>query len=210
MAFRLNTFLPPEYYAGVRVRLGTAFEVDIGTFEDDRISRGTDFDNSTVATALAPATLLLDTEEPTPPEYEVLVYDRKHTRRLVAAVEIVSPRNKDRAEARDAFVSKCHAMLHQEVCVVIVDPVTERSPNLYAELAARIGAEPPTTANGSIYAVSCRGIARGGRWRVESWGHNLEIGQPLPTLPLWLTDRDWAPLELETTYEETCRGLRIT
>ena len=36
-----------------------------------------------------------------------------------------------------------------------------------------------------------------------------EIGSPLPTLPLWLTESLYVPLELETTYENTCRGLRI-
>ena len=36
------------------------------------------------------------------------------------------------------------------------------------------------------------------------------LGQPLPTLPLWLADNLAVPLELETSYEETCRILRIT
>ncbi|WP_020468768.1 DUF4058 family protein [Zavarzinella formosa] len=151
----------------------------------------------------------LDTEELTPPEYEVRVYDQRKTRRLVAAVEIVSPRNKDRAESRDAFVSKCHALLQEEVCVVIVDPVTERSANLYAELADRLGANAPTIAGNSIYAVSCRSLSFRDRHRVEAWQHTLEIGSPLPTLPLWLTDNLYVPLELEATYEDTCRGLRI-
>jgi hypothetical protein len=139
----------------------------------------------------------------------VRVYDEHHARRLVAAVEIVSPRNKDRPESRDAFVTKCQALLQQEVCVAIVDPVTERSANLYAELAARLGAAPPAIAAASIYAVSCRGIAARGRWRVEAWEHELAVGTPLPTLPLWLTETLYVPLELELTYEDTCRNLRI-
>ncbi len=153
--------------------------------------------------------LLLETDQLTPPEYEVRVYDQHHARRLVAVVEIVSPRNKDRPDSREAFVSKCHALLQQEVCVAIVDPVTERSANLYAELAARIGAAPPAIASALIYAVSCRGFVARGRWRVEAWEHELAVGSPLPTLPLWLTDSLYVPLELEATYEDTCRGLRI-
>ena len=116
--------------------------------------------------AAAP-TLLLETEELTPPEYEVRVYDQADSRRLVAAVEIVSPRNKDRTEARDAFASKCHAMLLEQVCVVIVDLVTTRSANLFAELA-RAGAKPPSVADEPIYAVSCR-VHKG--QRVETWEH---------------------------------------
>ena len=56
----------------------------------------------------------------------------------MAAVEIVSPGNKDRPESREAFVSKCHALLRQNVCVAIVDPVTERQANLYAELGRNV------------------------------------------------------------------------
>ena len=210
IAFRLNALLPPEYYSGVRVRLGTAVEIEIGTFENHESDGSLESNGGTaVATALAPPAVLLDTDTPTPPEYEVFVYDQRRDRRLVAAVEIVSPRNKDRSESRDAFVSKCHALIQQEVCVVIVDAVTDRSANLYRELAERIGAETPTTAIGSIYAVTCRGITQRGRWRVEAWGHDLAVGLPLPTLPLWISDRQWVPLELERTYEETCRGLRI-
>jgi hypothetical protein len=39
--------------------------------------------------------------------------------------------------------------------------------------------------------------------------HSLGLGQPLPTLPLWLADNLAVPLELEGSYEETCRALRI-
>ena len=35
------------------------------------------------------------------------------------------------------------------------------------------------------------------------------IDQPLPTLPLWLTDNLAVPLELDASCEETCRILRI-
>ena len=209
MAIRLNAILPPEYRSGVKIHLGTLVEVDTGAFELDtaRESDG-DFDTALAWEAAAP-TLLLDTEELTPPEYEVRIYDESMGRRLVAAVEIVSPRNKDRPAARDEFVSKCHALLQQGVCVAIVDPVTTRSANLYAELALRIGAKPPATAGESIYAVSCRSFHYRDRHRVEAWEHGLGIGDPLPTLPLWISDSKYVPLELERTYEETCRGLRI-
>lgn len=128
IAFRLNDLLPPEFRSGVKIHLGSLVEVDVGAFE--RENAGTSHNGSDVGAAIAwqaaAPTLLLDTDELTPPEYEVRVYDVSESRRLVAAVEIVSPCNKDRASARDAFVSKCHALLQEQVCVVIVDPVTER------------------------------------------------------------------------------------
>ena len=211
IAFRLNAILPPDYYSGVRVRLGTEVEIDIGTFGDDEPAPATPApSNGAAAPAWEPAgpTLLLETGAPAPPEYEVRVYDERRGRQLVAAVELVSPRNKDRPASRDAFVSKCHALIQQGVCVVIVDAVTERAANLFAELATRLGADPPAT-TGPVYAVACRGRIVGGRWRVEAWEHPLALGEPLPTLPLWLAPESRVPLELELTYEDTCRGLRI-
>jgi hypothetical protein len=35
------------------------------------------------------------------------------------------------------------------------------------------------------------------------------VGQALPTLPLWLDDNLAVSLDLEASYEETCRALRI-
>jgi hypothetical protein len=211
MAVRLNTLLPPEFRCGVKIHLGALVELDAGTFEHpthDEVSPQ-QTNGSGTAWAVAEPALLLETDELTPPEYEVRVYDETDGRRLVAAIELVSPRNKDRADAREGFVSKCHALLQQEVCVVIVDPVTTRSANLYAELANRLGANRPATADASLYAVCCRPRTVGARRRIESWEHTLVVGQALPTLPLWIDETRYVPLELEQTYEDSCRGLRI-
>jgi hypothetical protein len=48
----------------------------------------------------------------------------------------------------------------------------------------------------------------GGAWK--TWEHALAVGTALPTLPLWISDARYVPLELERTYEDTCRGLRIS
>lgn len=207
IAFRLNSLLPARYRCGLKIHLGTVVEVDVAAFEREAAPR---FDEATAdAWAVESPTLLLETEELTPAEYEVRVYDSNRAQRLVAAIELVSPSNKDRPQSRMAFVDKCHAMLQQDVCVVIVDTVTSYSSNLYAELASRLGAKPPSIAGASIYAVACR--TRPGRHGVcvDTWEHQLRIGSPLPTLPLFLSERFKVPLELEATYEDTCRGLRI-
>ena len=183
--------------------------MNVGAFElDHPDGTGPGADGALAWQAASPA-LLLDTDELTPPEYEVRVYEARYDRRLVAAVELVGPRNKDRPDSREAFVSKCHALLAQGVCVVIVDPVTEWSANLYAELARRLGGSTPATAGAGTYAVSCRPYHTRGRYRVEAWEHALSVRAPLPTLPLWISDTQYVALELERTYEETCRGLRI-
>jgi hypothetical protein len=211
IAYRLNSILPPHYRCGVKVHLGTLVEIDVATFEgaeETDLRTGPSSDAGAAWQAVAP-TLLLETEELAPAEYEVRVYDTTRASQLVAVVELVSPSNKDRLQSRAAFVDKCHALLQQHVCVAIVDPVTSLSANLYAELAARLGANPPAIAGCPIYSVCCR--TRPGRKgvRVETWEHELHVGSPLPTLPLWLTETFAVNLELEATYEDTCRGLRI-
>jgi hypothetical protein len=85
----------------------------------------------------------------------------KHERRLVAAVEIVSPSNKDRPEHRRVFAAKCAALLQQKVCVALVDVVTTRQFNLYSDLLELLGQTDPTLVSDgseppSLYATVCR------------------------------------------------------
>jgi hypothetical protein len=194
--------LPRRYVAGPRVHSGAFVEVDVATFEkDDPDYPASEAGNGGgVATAVwAPArpTLSVTTDLPAQDEFEVRVYDRKRGRRLVAAVEIVSPANKDRPEHRRDFVAKCAALLQQRVSVTIIDLVTNRNFNLYRDLLDFIGTADPSLGPEPPPLL------------IEAWGQTLTLGQPLPTLPLWLADNLAVPLELEASYEETCRALRI-
>jgi hypothetical protein len=213
----LSRNLPPRYVAAPRVHSGAAVEIDVATYEKDASAHSAGSEgqnNGGVATAVwAPPrpTLAVATDLPALDEYEVRVYDRKRGRRLVAAVELVSPANKDRPEHRSAFVGKCLALLQNQVSVAIVDIVTTRNFNLYGDLLESIEQtdpclepEPP-----SLYASACRSRRSGESWLLEGWGHALALGQTLPTLPLWLGDDLAVPLDLEESYEETCRILRI-
>lgn len=40
------------------------------------------------------------------------------------------------------------------------------------------------------------------------WSNPLAIDKPLPTVPLWIAEDVAVPLDLEQSYEETCRVLR--
>jgi Protein of unknown function (DUF4058) len=190
---QLGKKLPPRYVAAPRIHSGSQ---DGG---------------ATAVWAPALPTLAVETELPDADEYEVRVYDIKRGRRLVAAVEIVSPANKDRPEHRRLFVAKCAALLQQRVAIAILDLVTVRDFNLYADLLEMLrqrdpslGAEPP-----SLYAVACRWRPQGTTGVLETWNQPLALGRPLPTLPLWLTDSFAVPLELEESYEQTCLDLRL-
>jgi hypothetical protein len=146
-----------------------------------------------------------------PAIYEVRVYDDERGCRLVAAVELVSPANKDRPEHRRAFAVKCASYLQESVGVMVVDVVTERSPSLYAELMQLLRLSDPFLEPEAppLYAVACRTVSRGEAWQMDTWSERLAVGAPLPTLPLWLATDLAVPLELEATYEDTCPALRI-
>jgi hypothetical protein len=144
-------------------------------------------------------------------EYEVLVYDQSRSRCLVAAVEIVSPANKDRPGNRRALVTKCAALLQQGVCVSVVDLVTTRQFNLYADLLSLLNRPDPAFAPEPppVYAATCRCRRIGEAPKLETWAYPLAVGRRLPDLPIWLSADLHVLLELEAGYEETCRVLRI-
>jgi len=202
---QLSRVLPPEFTAEPRVQLGSHFEIDVCAHEQD--------EPGPVTAPWAPPvpTLAVETDLGKQYEYEVLVYDQSRGRTLVAAVEIVSPGNKNRPENRQAFVTKCAALLHKRVCVSIVDLVTTRHFNLIADLLDLIGQRDPAfgPTPPPIYAATCRGRKVRQRPRLEIWAYPLVVGRTLPTLPLWLDDQLAVSLDLEASYEETCRALRI-
>ena len=209
---KLFPHLPAGYSAEPRVRLGTFYEIDVGAFENETPDTGTDAGGVATLPRTAPKpTQVIDVDIGEQFEYEVLVFDQNRDRQVVAAVEFVSPANKDRPEHRTAFVTKCASLLQKGICVTIVDPVTTRHANLYEELLelidrtdSTLGSDPP-----SMYAVTCR-TRKAKRPKLESYFHPMEVGRPLPEPPLWLTEDLHVPLELEASYEETCRILRIS
>ena len=210
----LATMLPAGFRAAPRVHLGSGFEVDVGSYELDdggpAAASGGASGTATLA-ALAP-TLTVEADLADEDEYEVRIYDTERGRRLVAAVELLSPANKDRPDTRDLFVTKVSALLRQDVCVSVVDLVSVRTANLYAELLARLGRTDPSLGPipPPLYAVSLRRrtLPRG-RTRLDAWFYPMAVGQPLPTLPVWLAPDLRVLLPLEPSYQETCRILGI-
>lgn len=200
---QLHSPLPPGYIAGPIVHHGD-FQKAAPFEQRDQMAC------VTTATWIAPPAVLVETELSEYDAYEVRVYDNEGEQRLVAAIEIVSPANKDRPERRNAFIGKCAALLQAGVAVSIVDVVTNRQFNLYAELMAFIGHPvPASSANPPLYAASCRWVQRKNKTYLESWSNELTIGQPLPKLPLWLAEALVVPLDLEQSSEQACRDLWI-
>jgi Protein of unknown function (DUF4058) len=213
----LSRSLPHRYAAEPQIHLGSSIEIDVATFDKDEADPPSvvESDNgrggATAVWAPPRPTLAVSTDLPDMDAYEVRVYDDDSGQRLVAAVEIVSPSNKDRPEHRRAFVAKCATLLRNDVSVTIVDLVATRNFNLYGDLMKFIGQADPSLGDDppALYAVACRWGRRENRGLLETWMNPLAIGQPLPILPLWIADNLSIPLELEPSYEETCRILRI-
>ncbi len=209
--------LPDGFVAEPRVHLGSYYEIDVCAFEQHEESEpGISFAReSNVGIATAPQappapTLTLDVEFPDLYAYEVLVFDLERDRRLVAAIEMVSPANKDRPESRRLLVAKCVNLLRQDVCLSIIDLVTIRQFNLYGELLELLGRrDPAVSAAPPTYAVTCRKRQDSGQTKMDTWFHPLAVGEPLPSLTVWLSETLKVSLELEASYEETCRVLRI-
>jgi hypothetical protein len=207
--------LPARYRAAPHVHLGATLEVDVATVEREDLVAGRGAESANgggVATAVwappKPAqTLAVDL--PAQDMFEIRVRDLRRGSRLAAAVEFVSPANKDRPASRRAFAIKCAAYLQQQVSVIIVDIVTERRDGLHLELMELLERTEAASwpADQNLYAVAYRTTKENDAWRLELWPEPLALGRPLPTLPLWLADNLAVPLELENSYEETCKVL---
>ncbi len=210
--------LPDRFVAEPRIHLGSFYEIDVSTFEqheDSEPAPGAAGESeggvATLAQAPPAAMLTLDADFPEQYAYEVLVFDLERERRLVAAVEIVSPANKDRPESRQLFVAKCFNLLRKDVCVSIVDLVIIRQFNLYTELLSMLDrSDPAFSPPPPSYAVTCRKREVGRQTKLDIWSRALAVGQPLPELPVWLPESQTVVLDLEASYEETCRVLRIS
>ncbi len=213
--------LPRRYIAEPQVHLGPTVEIDVATYEEDEpvpvatVERD-DATAATVATEVwAPPTptWAVATDLPDLDEYEVRVYDTRRGRRLVAAVEIVSPANKDRPEHRRALRRELPSTLLQG-SYLRRDRRRRHDPNRdslrRADGIPRPGRPfPGRCASFPLCGCSRRSARRNETWALETWAHPLTLGQPLPTLPLWLAEDFAIPLELDPSYEETCRVLRI-
>ncbi len=204
--------LPPGYHAAPRVRLGILAEVDVGTREASATAVHEELDGSRSGIAVySPPAPVLTFEADLSQEdlFEVRVYDDELGENLVAAIELISPGNKDRPQSRHEFVVKCASLLKAHVSIVLIDIVTERHANLFNDLMEYLEIRDlPRPLQGHIYCCSLLPRGSNGHAKVDVWPEVLQIGAILPRLPLWLRDDRAVPLELESTYEETCGDLR--
>jgi len=206
--------LPAEYFAEFQVTLGTRVEVDVATFTEDdgpEEPRPNGAATAVQTRVWAPPTPVAVFPAVFPDDFAVHVFSSMAGPALVAAIELVSPGNKDREEARRAFAAKCAAYFQRGIGLIVVDIVTSRHANLHDELAGLLGhangfAFPAPT---PLYATAYRPAHRQERNEIDLWREPLAVGQPLPTLPLAVRGLGCLPIDLEATYLEARQRGRI-
>ena len=99
--------------------------------------------------------------------------------------------------------------LRQGCGVVVVDVVTTRRADLQTDLLATLGAEAGPPVSAALSAVSYRAVGRDEEGQLLAWPSTLEVGQPLPTVPLWVGPDLAVPLDLEASHTAACVDLRI-
>ncbi len=208
-------WLPPNYIAEEHVHFGPSVEIDVAAFERDT-SAPLAGESGTIST--------VETQVWTPPvadgvlasvfpdTFEVRVLCTDTGPKLVAAIELISPGNKDRPSERKAFAIKCASYLYQGISVLIVDIVTNRRANLHNEILNLMeGADClRLPAESNLYAVAYQPLRRGQEDTIDVWRSPLALGRVLPTLPLGLRADLVVPVDFEAAYAESCLRKRLT
>jgi hypothetical protein len=131
--------------------------------------------------------------------------------RLVAAVELISPRNKDRLESKSSCLARYLGYLHDGAHLVLVD--VHRKPQGFSfadRIAAELGLdEPPVPPPLAVSYRVGEPAATGGRF-LAIWRRPLTVGAALPTIPLPLTTEQAVPLDLEATYARAAEDAYLT
>lgn len=132
---------------------------------------------------------------------EDLTVQVKRDGRLIAAIEFISPRNKDRPSSREQYGNRYLSYLHEGVHLLLIDvhrrPVGFSFAQLIAnELQTALPAPPAPCA----VAYRVGEPVPEGRRLMAVWADPLTVGQSLPTVSLPLTVHLAVPIDLEATY----------
>ncbi len=201
LAAELNRILPIDWFAEPTVHYGIQVAPDVAAW-----------DGAATAT-VSPSpwspgtpTLTLDFLVTTD-VVQVDVYNQTSGPLLAGAIELVSPSNKDRPDAREAFVGKCASLLHEAIGLVVVDVVTDRHANLHNDLIQHLGGT--VEAGQGLYACAYRPTSRDEHSVLDIWHRRLTIQESLPTLPLYLKNGPCVPVDLQKTYMQTRQNHRL-
>jgi hypothetical protein len=188
--------LPPGYMAMTEQVTGRPIP-DVVTLQ----TRNSRDDAGGIAVATAPPTARVIAK------FEKINYAKRADRvvirhgrgKVVAIIEILSPGNKDSRNAIRTFVEKAADILNQGVNLLVVDlfAPTPRDPQgIHKAIWDEFGDEPFEAPPGKPLIVASY---VGGDIPV-AYVESIGIGDPLPSLPIFLSDTRYIPAPLEATY----------
>ncbi len=191
--------LPPGYMAMAEQVTGRPI-LDVVTLQAREAKEGPE-GGIAVATAPPTARLIAKIERVNYAKRADRVVIRHGRGKVVAIIEILSPGNKDSRYALRTFVEKAADIIHQGVNLLIVDlfPPTPRDPQgIHRAIWDDLGGDPFEPTQGKPLIVASYRAGDIPTAYVESLG----IGDPLPSLPIFLSETRYIPAPLETTYQE--------
>jgi Protein of unknown function (DUF4058) len=203
----LNGVLPQRYLPAVHRQPGRQVEADVTGF--DRPFEPEDGPPGGPVRTWAPEGTGLVGSVTFPDAFEVRVLDQVDDARVVAVVDLVSPRNKDRPEECRAFAAKCAAYLQRGIGLIVIDIVTNRLANLHNELVELLTWGEPFLMPEGVYAVAYRPARRKEKNEIDVWPVPLAVGGTLPLLPLALKGARAVPLDLEAAYTDARQRSRL-
>jgi hypothetical protein len=125
---------------------------------------------------------------------------------LVAAIEIVSPRNKDRPSSREFYRNRFLGYLWSGVHLMLVD--VHRRPlgfSFVEAMAAEVQCQFPVGLPPHAVSFNVGGLTPEGGQFLDGWYRSLAVGETFPTLPLTLSAELSLSIDLEHTYAEAAR-----
>jgi hypothetical protein len=143
--------------------------------------------------------------------FEVKVIYESGDAELIAALELVSPANKDRPANRRAFALKCANYLEQGTSVIVVDSVTDRSRSLHDELFTilELNSTEVTSTKSNLSAIAYRSVRENAHTNIEWCAQMLALGQAMPKVPMWIATDVSVPVDLEASYMKTFEYIRV-
>jgi hypothetical protein len=198
--------IKPLLPAGYRAYIGTTPTFAIGAPSDDRLDVGVrdwPLGEPTLPTPSGP-----QGHDAEPDEEVVVVALARDTTllverdgRLVAAVELVSPRNKDRVSACIGYTGAYAGYLLRGVHLLLVDVHRRPLTFWFADrIAAELGLSQPPVPAPFALAYRVGGPAPTGGRTLAVWRRPLAVGVALPALRLPLSVHEAVPVDLDGTY----------
>jgi hypothetical protein len=210
----LNQGVLPKNFQARPTELIIGIEPDILLLQDADTAKP---HPSASRSALAEATLIATLPAPADLPF-VGVYSSYDTSRLVAVIELVSPGNKDRPEARHAFTEKLLFLLHEGVHVMVIDVISLPATSIREtvlqrlRLAGHLDYENGSSMDEKLWLSSYCSLPAADpqpHLQVKEWAYPTAVSQPLPSLPLFLhTDQLWVSVDLQQTYSATIEAGR--